>query len=675
MAGILNILLSIKASTITDPFFSFVTMLLNTISTNGANNNTFQDSSTYTVPVARSGTSTQGSFSPFSSPPGYWSGYFGGTGYYATFPQQSLPTATDTFTIEAWIYQLAYPVAQGTPNQPSLVGDQNPTGSGANWQFGVLANGKLSFWWNDGTTKSCVGDTVTSLNTWTHVAVSVSSNAISLYVGGVLQVLTGTTTLSNRNIDQLRTTIGQYANTNSYINSYVSNLRIVTGAALYSGSLIPVPTSPLGISGTGTTTLLTLQNANAFKDSSSNNRTIIPTLASSQSFYPFATTAAYSTSLVGGSGYFDGTSGNYISFTKPALSSIFTYEFWIYPISLASGQYFVISQNNTASGFPLIGTTGTAINVAQQGLNLLTGSANATVGAWNHIALVREGPGTNQLKLYLNGNNIGSRTYATAIDAQASSIGGGPSANGVNAYFSSARLVNGTAVYTSNFTPPTAPLGLTTGGQNPPTGTQTQFLFNFTNASIYDAAAKNDLVTVGSAQSSTTQAKFGPTSIGLPVAGSQLTANDTVNLQLGTGDFTIDGWFYLSTAGVAYGILSKGSGTSTGWSVNVTSGNKLQFSYSATSLLGTTTLSSGTWYYFAVVRFGSGTGNLKLYLNASVEATSAGAVTDNFNQNNTMYVGADRSGANALNGYLEEIRITKGYARTITLPSAPFPVQ
>jgi len=453
MAGILNILLSIKASTITDPFFSFVTMLLNTISTNGANNNTFQDSSTYALTVTRNGTSTQGSFSPF------------------------------------------------------------------------------------------------------------------------------------------------------------------------------------------------------------------------------ALTGAYDPTVNGGSGYFTGTSGNYISFTKPALSSIFTYEFWIYPISLAAGQYFVISQNNTASGFPLIGTTGTAINVAQQGSNLLTGSANATVGAWNHIALVREGLGTNQLKLYLNGTNIGIRTYATTIDSQVSSIGGGPSANGVNAYFSSARLVNGTAVYTSNFTPPTAPLGLTTGGQNPPTGTQTQFLFNFTNAGIYDAAAKNDLVTVGSSQVSTTQAKFGPTSIGLPVAGSQLTANDTVNLQLGTGDFTIDGWFYLSTAGVAYGILSKGATTTTGWSVNVTSGNKLQFSYSATSLPGTTTLSSGTWYYFAVVRSGSGIGNLKLYLNASVEATSPGAVTDNFNQNNTMYVGADRSGANALNGYLEEIRITKGYARTITLPSAPFPVQ
>ena len=202
-------------------------------------------------------------------------------------------------------------------------------------------------------------------------------------------------------------------------------------------------------------------------------------------------------------------------------------------------------------------------------------------------------------------------------------------------------------------------------------------MFKFINAGIYDAAAKNDLVTVGSSQVSTTQAKFGPTSIGLPVAGSQLTANDTVNLQLGTGDFTIDGWFYLSTAGVAYGILSKGTTTpsSVGWSVNITSANKLQFSYTATSILGTTTLSSGTWYYFAVVRSGSGTGNLKLYLNASVEATSAGAVTDNFNQNNTMYVGADRSGANALNGYLEEIRITKGYARTITLPSAPFPVQ
>jgi hypothetical protein len=91
-------------------------------------------------------------------------------------------------------------------------------------------------------------------------------------------------------------------------------------------------------------------------------------------------------------------------------------------------------------------------------------------------------------------------------------------------------------------------------------------------------------------------------------------------------------------------------------------------------------LAATTWYYFAVVRSGSGTGNLKLYLGTSgsttLDATSAGAVTDNFNQTNSMYVGASRTGTTILDGYLEEIRITKGYARTVTtVPTAAFPVQ
>jgi hypothetical protein len=108
--------------------------------------------------------------------------------------------------------------------------------------------------------------------------------------------------------------------------------------------------------------------------------------------------------------------------------------------------------------------------------------------------------------------------------------------------------------------------------------------------------------------------------------------------------------------------------------VSVSVLNKLQFNYTISSLTGTTTLATGTWYYFAVVRSGSATGNLKLYLNGSVEATSGGAVTDNFNQTNILYVGADRLGGSALNGYLQDVRITKA-ARTITTPTAAFPTR
>jgi hypothetical protein len=155
--------------------------------------------------------------------------------------------------------------------------------------------------------------------------------------------------------------------------------------------------------------------------------------------------------------------------------------------------------------------------------------------------------------------------------------------------------------------------------------------------------------------------------------GDWLTAIDSPQLQLGTGDFTIEGWVYLTANGAIYGLISKGTAT-TGWSVNVTVLNKLQFSYTASNLTGATSLAASTWYYFAVVRSGSATGNLKVYLNGAVDATSGGAVTDNFNQTDILYVGASRIGATPLNGYLQDVRITKA-ARTITTPTAAFPTR
>ena len=47
------------------------------------------------------------------------------------------------------------------------------------------------------------------------------------------------------------------------------------------------------------------------------------------------------------------------------------------------------------------------------------------------------------------------------------------------------RVVNGTAVYTSNFTPPTAPLTKVTNTK----------LLNFTNAAIIDSTGKNNVET------------------------------------------------------------------------------------------------------------------------------------------------------------------------------------
>jgi hypothetical protein len=231
---------------------------------------------------------------------------------------------------------------------------------------------------------------------------------------------------------------------------------------------------------------------------------------------------------------------------------------------------------------------------------------------------------------------------------------------------SNLRVVKGTAVYDPTQTTlavPTTPLTAITN---------TSLLLNFTNAGIYDAATINNGQTAGNAQVSTTQAKWSPTSMSFDGTGDYVTIIDKPELRLGTGDFTIEGWVYLTATGVAYGLVSKGTAT-TGWSVNVTSGNKLQFSYTATQLTGATSLASGTWYYFAVVRSGTATGNLRVILNGATDATSAGAVNDNFNQTNPLYVGADRVAGAVLNGYLQDVRITNGYARTTSTPTAAFP--
>jgi len=644
----------------TDPDFNETTLLLQADgAANASQNNTFLDSSTNNLTLTRNGTQTQGSFSPFSAQPGYWSGYFGGTGYYATTPFQSLPTTTSTFTIEAWIFQTAYPVAQGGPVQPSLVGDQNPTGAGANWMFGVLSTGLLSFWWNDTGVKACVGNTVTPLNTWVHVAVSVSANAIKLFVNGQLQTLTGNTTLGNRGSDQGRTTIGQYAGTNSYIYGYVSNLRIVTGTALYSTSFTPSTTPLTAISGT---TFLTLQNNTTFKDASTNNRTITPTLASGQPFSPVAPQYAYSPAVTGGSTYKIRTdyltapsSANLITFTGD-----FTLEAWVYSTVTTTGDWGLMDARTSGGSaqnwvWNITGySSGFLMNFYTASTNR-NGATRIPANSWNHLAVVRTG---TTLKYYING----------VVDPNTFTISGtinGASSNtvfltnnkdyaasaefGSQGYIADLRTVNGTAVYTANFTPPTAPLTVITN---------TSLLLKNTNAGIADNSLKTVAETVGNAQVSTSVKKYGSGSMAFDGTGDWLLLPDSPALQMGLGDFTVEGWVYLTATGTARGLVSKGTGT-TGWSVNITSTNFLQATFSATSITGTIPLVANTWYHFAMVRFSSSVGNIKIYLNGALAASSATAITTDFIQTNPLYVGANRTAADPMLGYMDDVRITK----------------
>jgi hypothetical protein len=668
-----------------DPSFSYVPLLLETTSTNGQNNqgttttNGFLDSSTNNFTITRSGSPTQGSLNPYW-PNGQWSNYFNGSTDYlsATNATTVFQFGSSPYTIEGWIYLTAAPgnqyICGGVFSNPSYQVIINSSG----FIFGSVSGvGNLT-----------AATTAVSLNTWTHFAIvrtSTSASGGAYYINGAPA---GTFT-DSANISGTTTTlnVGTTNNTGSVgLNGYLSNLRVVKGVAVYTGTFTP-PTSPLAAtqsSGTnisaitGTQTSLLTCQSNRFVDSSAQVTPATFTTTGTpraQAFQPFSPAAAYTTALYGGSVYLNGSDA-YLTYNQTfALgTNDFTLEFWLnIPVDVAyPTNYWLWGWRTGASSCPalyLAGVSGGGNSLNFVGASL-TNPNSIPTNTWTHVAIVRSGLGTNNLKMYINGVQVAQSSSTQSFSYTGSQVvGANPSGDGAlypsNVYFSNFRIVNGTAVYTAAFTPPTSPLTAITN---------TALLLNFTNAGIYDATTQNVVSTVGNAQvSSTITPQWGTTSMKFDGSGDWLTALDNPQLQIGTGNFTIEGWVYLSANGTVYGLVSKGTAT-TGWSVNVTVLNKLQFSYTTSNLTGTTSLATGTWYYFAVVRSGSATGNLKLYLNASLEATSGGAVTDNFNQTNILYVGADRIGTSSLNGYLQDVRITKA-ARTITLPTQSFPVQ
>jgi hypothetical protein len=285
--------------------------------------------------------------------------------------------------------------------------------------------------------------------------------------------------------------------------------------------------------------------------------------------------------------------------------------------------------------------------------------------------VVRNGSGSNNVTLYINGVANGTATSTATLNGTSGTCWVGASGDNIsnttiNAYISGVRVVKGTAVYTSAFTPPTAPLTAITN---------TSLLLNFTNAGIYDATSKNDLETVGNAQISTTQSKWGGSSIYLDGTGDYLAGatKSSVYFNL-TGDFTIETWAYFTTVATGFaGIVSWADSSGfNGWELINNAGTVyfrfLTGSAGAGQVTASSAISANQWYYISVIRSGS---TITLYINGSSvgSTTYSGSQTS---ESSFLKVGADRVGTSLMTGYLQDMRISK-YVRPTTIPTAAFP--
>lgn len=658
MSGSQLLLLGGTPQVASDPNFEYTTLLLPGNGTNGAQNNTFLDSSTNNFTITRNGNTTQGTFSPFSQTG--WGNYFDGTGDYLTAPSNAaFNIGTGDYTFECWVYKQ-------TSSRVMLVAIAS-----AGLSISISASGNIEV------NRSLIAIDFTFTagvpnNQWTHIAVARSGTSLQAFMNGTSL---GTQT-SSTSYGQGTCFVGIDADGSStpYLG-YISNLRVVKGTAVYTSNFTPSTTPLTAITNTS---LLTCQS-NRFRDASTNNFTITRNGdVSVQAFSPFNPTAAWSALTNGGSGYFDG-SGDYLTTASSSSLALgsgdFTVDVWFYPTT--TNTYFPIDFRTGCTLYFYV-TSGTTVNVAIGG-NSETTFTGVVTNAWNHFACVRSGSGSNNVSYYLNGVRGAQQTDTTNFSSATTiTLGKRYTAFSGNefylaGYLGSTRLVVGTAVYSgATYTVPTAPLTAITN---------TSLLLNYTNAGIYDATSKNDLETVGNAQISTTQSKFGGSSMYFDGSGDRLFEPSNQNYNFGTGDFTIELWAYPTSQGGhgssnndcfidfrpgangVYGTLYIfNNGTGVYWFVN-----------SANRITGGA-ISNGTWTHIAIAR---ASGSTKLFINGT-QSGSTYADTNNYLVSPIM-IGEfnDGTGGGNFQGYIDDLRITKGIARytaAFTPPTTAFPL-
>ena len=619
----------------TTPLTAITNTSLLTLQTNNpVNNNTILDSSPNNYTITRTGSITQGSFTPYLTD-GYWSNYFDGVSDYLSIADNAaFDLGTGDFTLETWVY---HTTTSGTlqvyysHRTNGLALTRNTSG------YLEVAQ--------DAVAVLLTSITTVPSNQWVHVATSRSGTSLKLFINGVVS---GSTVNSTSLTSSNPVYIGSDYSSAYEFTGYISNMRLIKGTAIYTDSFTP-STAPL--TAITNTSLLTCQS-NRFKDNSANAFSITKTGdVNVQRFQPFRLPSTYTTSAFSGSGYFFGASNQLTtpSGTCPVINN-FSASGWIYRTSVPGYQQTFIALGIDGAGRVGFFWTGSNFQYNIYGSSTVTidGSGSMPVGAWTYVVLTRT---SSTLTLYYNGTLIATVSLGTAFSASSGRSMGW--LDGTIGYATNLRF--DTAAYATPTVVPTAPVSYTVNTNN---------LLNFTNAGIFDDAMQNALVTVGNAQISTSVKKYGTGSMYFDGTGDWL-ACPPEPVQFGTGSFTIEAWVYPTASRYNPIITRNWTGnnklilaiTSSG-AVDVWVGHATSGYYQGTSSAVCSTLN--TWYHIALVRNGS---TITCYVNGSYVLTGSCTATMTDSNTNLMYIGYYLGDGSTFQGYIDDLRITKGVAR------------
>ena len=359
---------------------------------------------------------------------GSW--YFDGTGDFLEITPTTDFALPGNFTIECWFYA---PALSGNYALFSIGSYTN----GLYFRTGESGvNTRLTVYMNNSQIALTSSGTVVAAQ-WNHFAVVRSGSTVNLFINGILSA-SGTSSFS---IPAATTYVGRAGHTTGEdASGYFQDVRVYKGLAKYTSNFIPastdpdiVPDSPSGVS-------------------YSSNVALVP---STDGAVAFDGDGDYLTTS-GSSDYAFGTGD-------------FTIECFVYTTTI-SGTARIVNQNlsNVDSGYGtfLLYRNGSSLlfysSTSNGSWNIVSALSIGTISpnVWTHIVVTRQSgtvytwkDGIQQASVSAAGN-INDSTGNVFIGKQP----GSGNTDYWSGFISNFHLVKGTALYTANFTPPTAPI-------------------------------------------------------------------------------------------------------------------------------------------------------------------------------------------------------------------------
>ncbi len=602
--------------------------------------------------------------------------YFDGTGDYASTPDSAdWSFGSGDFTVEAWVYLIS------TASIRVIVAQsQNASIGSEAFDLYVDSTGavKATAYYSGTLLETTTTSTIT-VNTWNHIAYVRRGNVFTTYINGVSGVSATQTGVTINN--SARTlTIGSFDGGGSVWRGFIDDLRITKGVARYTGNFTPTTVSfPDYVQGSQPVYgdpywdyVTLLMHGESFNDEKGH----LPTIYGN-------TAAATANSKFGGKCLrFDGT-GDYVSFASSSDFSFgtgdFTLEFWLNCTRVGN----VIDYASNTPNLYFDGS-GNLIFYAS-GASRITTSA-VVANTWQHVALCRIGTST---RLFIDGVQVGS-TYTDTIDYSntvhyiGSNNGG---TGGLTGYIDDLRITKGFARYTGTFTPPVkafehAPLYQVSTTYDQPSifASNVKLLMHFDGANgsttFTDQTGKT-VTAYGNAQISTAQSKFGGSSGYFDGTGDYLSTPDSADWDL-YGDFTFEAWVNVYNITSTYPIAAQRTDGNNYFSFMIQDGSVRFVVVSGGSVvlsaLTTATVSANTWAHVAYSRV---SGVNKLFINGVLQALTTDTASNGaYAFSGTLSVGAREADGVYFQGYIDDLRITKGFARYVsnfTPPTAAFP--